>query len=165
MAAIGDIVSKSNAKKAVYLMVGATGNVAAPTGTPTRTAAASAADGIPCFPTSQIAADDGHCYSAAAAAVSTLLIKGRVTAGQTLVGTFTLWGYDEALQAWFEIPVNGGTAITPVALAETTSDQINFQQQFNNLGHYDRLALELSSIGGTGATFDAMLVTSRTVSY
>jgi len=154
--AAGTIYSKSNAKKGLCLMAAATGNVAAPT---------LATDGYPMYPTNQITADDGHCFTASAAPVSTLMIKGRCTAGQTLVGTFTLWGYDAAMDAWFEIPVNGGTAITPVALAETSSDQINFQQQFNNLGHYDRIALDLAAIGGAGATFDAMLVTSRTVAF
>jgi len=78
-----------------------------------------------------------------------------------LVGTFILWGYLAAVDAWFEIPLNGGTALTPTALAETSSDQINFQQQIMNLGHYDRVALELASIGGGGATFDAWLVTAQ----
>lgn len=153
---VGQIQSKSNAKKAVVIMAAQTGNTGAPS---------ASTDGIPAYPTNQIAADDGHCYAADAAMYSTLLIKGRCTAGQTLVGTFTLWGYDSLLDAWFEIPVNGGTAVTPVALAETSADQINFQEQFMNLGHYDRLFLELASIGGGGATFDAALVTQRSMDF
>lgn len=140
-------------------MQAATANVAAPTLTDNT-------EGVPCYATkTELArgegADKGVCFFGRDAGESTLMIKGRVTAGQVLVGTFTLWGYLTEAQAWFEIPVNGGTAVTPVALAETSSDQINFQQRFNNLGHYDRLALELSGIGGAGATFDAWIVSGR----
>jgi hypothetical protein len=138
------------------MATGTTANVAAP---------ALDTDGVPTYPVeanrSSAAAETGHCFMARDASQSTLMIKGRCTAGQTLVGTFTLWGYLEAADAWFEIPVNAGTVGTPVALAETSADQINFQQRFENLGHYDRLALELASIGGGGATFEAWLVTGR----
>ncbi len=137
-------------------MAGATANVAAPT---------AATDGYQMYPAgaSEVmsASTKGHAYAGRPPLHSTLMIKGRVTAGQVLVGTFTLWGYLAAADAWFEIPVNGGTAVTPTALAETSTDQINFQQQFTNLGHYDRVALELAGIGGTGAAFDAWLVTSQ----
>ncbi len=150
--AAGDI-SGNSAKKGICLMAGATANVAAPT---------LSTDGFPVHPTNDTYKPiaGAHGYLNKAALSSTLLIKGRCTAGQVLVGTFTLWGYLAAVDCWFEIPLAGGTAVTPVALAETSTDQINFQQIISNLGHYDRVALELASIGGTGATFDAWLVTS-----
>lgn len=150
--AAGD-VNTNNLKKAFCLMAGATGNVAAPT---------LSTDGFPNYPTrTEGPMTNGCCYPGRPAVYSTIMIKGRCTAGQVLVGTFTLWGYLAACDAWFEIPLNGGTAISPAALAETSSDQINFQQQLMNLGHYDRLAVELAAIGGAGATFDVWLVTAQ----
>lgn len=155
--ALGDVKSTDTKRSIRMLEDDTTANVAAP---------AAATDGVPCYITrAQMmngdSSDKGAFYFGRDALYSTLMIKGRVTAGQTLVGTFTLWGYLAEADAWFEIPVNGGTAILPVEIAETSSDQINFQQRFENLGHYDRLALELSGIGGTGATFNAFLVTGR----
>lgn len=149
--ALGDNTTVSNVKKATHIMA-ATANVAAPT---------LATDGVAMYPSnSQTPQVQGHSFGGRPPLYSTLCIKGRVNAGQVLTGTFTLWGYLAVANAWFEIPVNGGTVVTPVALAETSSDQINYQEQFMNLGHFDRVALELSGIGGTGATFDAWLVTA-----
>jgi hypothetical protein len=149
-------VKSTDIKRSIVLMAASTANVAAPT---------LATDGVPTQSTKNQklmeGVDVGAFYYGRDAGQSTLMIKGRVTAAQTLVGTFTLWGYLTEADAWFEIPVNGGTAVTPTAMAETTADQINFQQRFENLGHYDRIALELAAIGGTGATFSAWLVTGR----
>jgi len=155
MAAVGTVGGNAT-KRSIVMMSAATGNVAKP---------ATSTAGVACYRTPQQAMDDqtdqGFCFMGRDSGQATLMIKGRVTAGQTLVGTFTLWGYLAEADNWFEIPVNGGTAVTPVALAETDTDAINYQQRFENLGHYDRLALELAAIGGTGATFDAWLVTGR----
>ncbi len=150
--AVGANKTVSNAKKATCLMDASVANVAAPT---------LATDGVAMYagPVEGVLVE-GHAFGSRPPLHSTLCIKGRVTAGQTLVGTFTLWGYLAAADAWFEIPVNGGSVITPDDIAETSTDQINYQQQFTNLGHFDRIALELASIGGTGATFSAWLVTS-----
>jgi hypothetical protein len=148
--ALGD-VSANNSKKAVQIMAPTTANVAAPT---------LATDGIPVYPVASFnAADTGHGYQGRDARESTLLIEGTCTAGQVLVGTFTLWGYLAASGKWYELPTSTGTAITPVALAETGTDTITLVQRFQNLGHFDRLALQLASIGGGGATFNAWLVT------
>lgn len=150
--AVSDIKTVSNAKKAIQIMAAATANVAAP---------ATSTDGIAVYTSGgQEPLVNGHAFGGRPPLYSTLCIKGRVTAGQVLTGTFTLWGYLAAADAWFEIAVNGGTEVTPVAIAETSTDQINYQEQFMNLGHFDRLALELAAIGGSGATFDAWLVTS-----
>lgn len=73
-----------------------------------------------------------------------------------IVGTFTLWGYLEATNCWHAITVNGGSA-----LAENGSDTIGFTQTYTQLGCFDRLALQLASIGGTGSLFTAFLVTAR----
>ena len=154
--AVGDIKATANAKKAVCLMTAQTANNAVPS---------AATDGIPVDPTNQILADDGHCYMATPAMFSTLLISGTVTAGQTLAGTFTMWGYLAASGKWYEIPLNGGTGVTPVALAETDTDLITYRERLLDLGHFDRLYLQLTGIGGAGASFEAWLVTSRTVSY
>lgn len=154
--ALGTVVGGGNAKRAVCILFEAIANNSPP---------ASSAAGIPVYPTNKISADTGLCFTACPAQTATLMIKGRCTAAETLAGTFTLWGYLAAADAWFEIPVNGGTAVTPVALAETSADQINYQERFHDLGHYDQLYLELAGISGAGAIFDAWLVTSRTVSF
>ncbi len=253
MATLGEIQSKSNAKKAVCLQVATTGNVSAPS---------SDDAGIPVYPTNQVYADNGHCYTACPAVSSTLMVSGYLraeldmdaamttnvdtvirstvpsattvtiatvadgtgagsftrvgnaltfhyetlvttildfetaiaaledddalievkTAGTptdvftspvdtaaatalaladaVLVGTLSLWGYLEASDTWHLIKVNAGSA-----LAETASNVIGYQERYSDLGHYDRLALSVASSGGTGATFEAWLVTSRTVSY
>ncbi len=76
-----------------------------------------------------------------------------------LAATLTLWGYLAASGRWYEIPTTTGTAITPVALAETGTDIITLVQRFQNLGHFDRIGLQLASPAGTGASFEAWLVT------
>ncbi len=81
------------------------------------------------------------------------------TTATALAGTFTLWGYLAASTRWYEIPVNGGTAITPTATAETQTDIITLRERFTNLGHFDRIALSVTTITGSGASFEAWLVT------
>jgi hypothetical protein len=76
-----------------------------------------------------------------------------------LAATLTLWGYLAASRRWYEIPTSTGTAVTPAALAETGTDTITLVQRFLNLGHFDRIGLEVASIVGTGASFEAWLVT------
>jgi hypothetical protein len=76
-----------------------------------------------------------------------------------LAATLTLWGYLEASECWYEIPTSTGTPITPVALAETGTDTITLVQRFQNLGHFDRIGLQVASLVGTGASFEAWLVT------
>lgn len=76
-----------------------------------------------------------------------------------LAATLTLWGYLAASQRWYEIPTNGGTPITPVALAETGTDLITLVERFYNLGHFDRIGLQVAGVAGTGASFEAWLVT------
>lgn len=159
--AVGDIGShKGNAIRSVCLMLAQTSNTAVPTA-----AGADTSDGVPTYPTNKISADDGHCFTANPALSSTLLVKATVNAGQTLAGTLTLWGYHAPSDRWYEIPLNGGTGVTPVALAETETDLISYRERILDLGHFDRLYLQLTGIGGTGASFEAWLVTSRTVSF
>jgi hypothetical protein len=74
-----------------------------------------------------------------------------------VVATLTLWGYHPVLGAWIEIPTNAGTAVTPIALAETDTDVITFNQKFTYLGHFSRLACQLASVGGAGTVVEAWL--------
>ncbi len=73
-----------------------------------------------------------------------------------IVGTVTLWGYLVATGLWYPILVNSGSA-----LAETTADLVSYSQEYTQLGCFDRLALSLASIGGSGSLFSAMLITAR----
>ncbi len=152
---LGSISGTANCKRDICIMAPATiANVAAPS---------AATDGVPVYNTlaTNRGADNGVAFGAQPPRVCTLLIKGTATAAEVLVGTFTLWGYHRASATWYEIPVNGGTTITPVAMAETDTDKITYQAQVNNLGHFERVALQLAAIGGAGASFEAWLVTSQ----
>ena len=154
---LGQVESFGNCVRTVCIMAPTVADVAAPT---------VEADGIDVYPTragkrvAGVQVDDGLCFPSTPSMNATLMIKGTCTAGQVLVGTFTLWGYHPQL-GWLEIPVNGGTAVTPVALAETETDKITFVQQFTNLGHYKKLALQLASIGGGGASFEAWMTNAQ----
>lgn len=148
---VGDVVTKNNCKRAICLMTGQTANQAAPT---------VATDGVANYPSKRLeeASDVGAGYLGQSAESSTLCIKSTAGSG-VMVGTFTLWGLIVDLDGaahWFAVPVNGGSA-----LAEDTTDAIFHVEQFANLGHFDRLALQLTSVGGTGTTFEAFLVTHR----
>lgn len=90
----------------------------------------------------------------------TIVIEGTVNAGQTLAGTFFLWGYVNDLSKWFRFKaINGG------ALAETGTDTINYGELVTGIRHYDRVYLELVSPSGTGASFNAYLVCRQSPSY
>lgn len=149
MASAGDI-SGNNTKKSLCLLVSGT-TVNPPT---------LATDGYPVLPDDKAqAGPTGAAYMSICAKESTVHIKGTVTAGQTLAGTVTLWGYVKGPNAWFEIPVNGGTELTATALAETETDAIKHQERLANLGHYDRIAASLASVSGTGAAFEVWITT------
>jgi len=148
--ALGDVKTRSNCKKDIVLLAAATANNNAP---------ALATDGIAMYEVDKIGRSgtifkDGANFPHHPASKHRLCIKGTVTAGQTLVGTFTLWGYLESAQAWFQVKVNAGSA-----LAETGTDTIGYSEVFDQLSAFDRLYLQLASIGGTGASFEAWLVT------
>jgi len=153
--AVGTVTPAANCKRAVCLMTAQTANTSIPT---------AATDGIPNYPTRVGAeTDDGACYAVTHAEASTLLIHNSAGSG-TVAGTFTLWGYLAASGAWYEVPVNGGTAVTPVALAETDTDLVTHREVFEHLGHFDRLCLQLTGVSGTDTAFDAWLVTHKPLS-
>lgn len=110
---------------------------------------ATAAAGVPCYPTDQIySSDTGHCYTSSPARSSTLMVDIDGTSA-----TLTLWGYLAASGKWYPIKeLNGGQAITA-----------NHVERLSDLGHFDRLYLEAEAV--TDATVNAWLVTSRTVSF
>ncbi len=151
---LGSLVTKYGGKRQICIMApGTAANVAAPT---------LATDGIAVFSSPKfVPTEEALCPPGYGAGHCTLLIKGTATGG-ALAGTFTLWGYDAASTCWYELPVNGGTPITPVALAETDTDKITFTQLFsvlnNHVTHFDRLALQLAGIAGTTPAFEAWLV-------
>ncbi len=150
--AAGDVSGRSNANRSVCLLTAAVANTVIPS---------AATDGVPVYPDSAVfSADTGHCYGGKPAEKSTLLIKGTCTTGQTLVGTFTLWLYHAPSDTWYERAVNGGNTVTATAMAETDTDRITFIELISNIGHFDRVALQLTSIGGSGASFEAWLATA-----
>ena len=150
--ALKDVTGWGNCVRSICVMAaGTTANVAAPT---------LSTDGVAVLPEARLDGENALGFPNVPSQAATLAVRATVTAGQTLVGTLTLWGFHPGLNAWVEIPANGGTGVTPIALAETDTDVITFFQTFANLGHWKRVALQLSSIGGTGASFEAWLTTS-----
>lgn len=147
--ALGDIKNKNNATRAACLMVGATANVAAPT---------LVTDGIANYPTNAITIDDGACFTCQPANFSTLVIAATAGSG-SLTGVFTLYGYLAAFNGgagqWFPIKVNTGSAVTGTG-------SLAYCERFLNLGHFDRLALGLASIGGSSTpTMEAWVITGQ----
>lgn len=156
--AIGTVVS-TDQKRAICLAAAIVADQAAPTSTPAQFAASSAADGVPVHVNDRnFTADTGHSFPRQPAKESTLLVD--ITGTGTLVGTVTLWGYLAASSIWYEIPLNGGTTVTPIALAETATDKVTYTAQLANIGHYDRVALQVASLGGTNPVCSAWLVCS-----
>lgn len=151
--AVGDVKGgDTNSKRAVCLMTAQAANNSPP---------ANATDGVPNYPNRNLySADTGACFTGLSATDSTLVICSSAGSG-TMVGTFTLWGYMVGPNQWFPIAVNAAAATpnTPVAISETATDAIRYQQIFHSLGHYDRFYLELSSVGGTATAFEAWLAT------
>lgn len=147
---VGQVAGKGNAKRAVCLMAAQAANLSAPTG-------ASQAGAVPNYnPNSPYSADQGACFTGLCARESTLMIYSPASA--SLTGIFTLWGFLEAEGQWFQVKVNGGSAVA------AASGTINYAERFSNLGHFDQLYLQVASIGG-GAVFDAWLATGNEGAY
>ncbi len=150
--AVGTVNLKgnNNVKRAVCLMTAQTANTGAPTDTSAGTAST---QGVPCYPTSgYISSEDGAFFQCEYPDLATLMISSSAGSG-TMSGTFTLWGHKQATGCWYPVAV--------IILAETASDVIRYQQVFTNLGHYDRLFLQLASVDGTSTAFEAYMVTAR----
>lgn len=143
---VGDIKSQGQCKRGVCLMVGQTTVNGAPT-LPTQ--------GVPMQPSGAMKIDDGANFQNRDALVSTLVIDNTAGTG-AVVGTFVLWVYLTFSGVWYPIKVNGGTALAVYA----AGNFILYMEKFNNLGHFDRVYLELQAPGGTGTpTFEAYLLT------
>lgn len=154
--AVGDIRYIGNCTRTICLMTGQTAN----SGQPTDVAAdAGSAQGVPNYPdrTSQLILDTGACMAGLPAEQSTLAISSTAGSG-VMVGTFTLWGFLKQSGKWYPIKVNGGAALAELA---SPGDTIRYTERFLGLGHWDRLYLELSAVGGTATAFEAYLTTAK----
>lgn len=145
--AVGDVSGSDNVKRCICLLTAQTANNSPP---------AAATAGVKAYPDEGLyASDNGAFFACEYPDNATLCIRS--TAGSdVMTGTFTLWGYVTKAAAWFPVKVNGGSAI-----AETGTDAINYTEVFTNLGHFDRLYLELSAVGGTATAFQAWLLSAR----
>lgn len=147
---VGTVQSSSNAFRSICLMVGQTTNNGAPS---------LATDGVPNYPVGSIyASDSGACYAAMSARESYLSVFTTAGTGTT-TGVFTLWGYVAAANGgagvWVPlIKVNGGAAVTGTAGA-------SYAELEKAIGLFDRLYLQVATIGGTGTAFEAWLSTAR----
>lgn len=145
--AVGDVSGSDNLKRCICLMTAQATNNSPPS---------AAGDGVKAYPDEGIfVSDTGAFFAAEFPDLATLCIKSSAGSA-TMTGTFTLWGYVTKAAAWFPVKVNGGSAI-----AETSADAINYTEAFTQLGHFDRLYLELSAVGGTATAFEAWLLCAR----
>lgn len=157
--AVGDVVSYNNAIRAVCLMTGQAVANGAPSG---------ASAGVPNYPNeNKLTAPSGASYSTKAARESNIMIKG--TGSGTVAGTFRLWGYLDALAEWVPLGVGAdttkGTLNAGNAIGETATDKVLHCEPVLLAGLFTRIYLELLSPSGTTPSFEAWLVTARTVNY
>lgn len=146
---VGLVVGAANCKRSICLMTAQVANNTAPT---------LATDGVPAYPVNTVyGTTTGAFYSVEFPDVNTLTIAGT---GTTPSGVFTLWGYLTAQATWFPIQVNAGAAVTGAAVTYTQTFGPGATTQVA-LGHFDRIALQIASISGAGATFEAFLTTAR----
>jgi len=144
--AVGSVTFGGNISRTICLMTGQTSNNGAPSG---------ASAGVPTRNDENTpSAIEGAFYTVDTPETSTLAIDTTAGTG-TMVGTFTLWGYLAASATWYPILINGG-----VALAETSADHIAYTEEVS-VGRFNRLYLQLASVGGTATAFEAFLTTAR----
>lgn len=76
------------------------------------------------------------------------------TAGSgTMTATVAIWGYQADLQRWWRFKaLNAGAAI-----AETSSDKIDYAELIEGLRHFDRVYGELVAVGGTTPSYEIHL--------
>lgn len=72
------------------------------------------------------------------------IVLVRSTAGSgTMTATVTIWGLHAELGVWFKVKaLNGGSAI-----AETSSDAINYAETVSGLRRFSRLYAEITTAG------------------
>ncbi len=150
--AIGDVKFYANSKRSVC-MVTAAAAIAVP---------ALATDGVPNYPdpvrSVYGASDSGACYGAFSAKQSTVNVHS--VGGATPTAKMNLWGYQTCSGIWYLIKnLNNGAAI-----AASSTGQIQYAEQIQNLGHYDRLALEINTASGLGTGLECWITTDRGVS-
>lgn len=93
---------------------------------------------------------------------ATIVVQSTAGSGSMTV-TLKLWGYDTDSAKWSPVGtnataankglLNGGAAIPEGPVADT----INHRELFFYLGHFDRLFLEVTAIGGTATAVSAWI--------
>ncbi len=142
--AAGDITYQQNLYAALSLLV-ATGTNAKPAGTEDGTGGYDIT-GNNCFMLKSRPVNEAR-----------LIVKGVVTAGQTLAGTYRLWGYNPEIAEW--VPLHAA-----VTIAETDSDKYGDTQVFTDLIGFTRFHVEAAATG-TGAALTAYLLIPRKDRY
>lgn len=140
--ALGDITDNGISKE-IELLASATGTNSPPSG---------AAAGI--------AINDARLYGKNPDRARLIIYS---TAGSgTMTATFRLWGYSAAGSVW--VPVGTGTGAAKgtvnagAAIDETGTDAIRHSELVELWGHFDRLYLEITAIGGTATAVTAQLL-------
>lgn len=156
MTASGDVKTTNNVLRNVCLFTGLTSANGQP---------ALATDGVPCYPDlNNLANDTGACFVNYGARDSSIVIKGSA-AGGPIAFTGRMWGYNAQLAEWVPMGtgtdaakglINAGAAIGPVKTLKVLHGET-----LKYAGHYDRLYLEATVVGGTTPTFEAWVVTLR----
>ena len=98
--------------------------------------------------------------------VCTLLLYSTAGSG-TMTVTCRLWGYSEAGTVWtpmgFGADSTKGVINAVSAIGETVTDGIRHSETVSLPGHFSRLYLEITAIGGTATAVTAQLVARRGV--
>lgn len=130
----GDVYSGGNSKKSICILEGEASQNGAPT---------LATDGVPVYPESVYGSSTGLCFTNTAAKTATITLT--TTNASTPNLTICLWGYLEASARWHAHYFEANIAAAP------HTSQVAQSVELNNLGHFDRLYLELYSNTGVGS--------------
>lgn len=90
------------------------------------------------------------------------VVAVKSTAGSdVMTATVAVWGYHADIGIWFRLKVlNAGSAI-----AETSSDAIQYAEVVDGLRHFDRVYVELTAIAGTATAVQFYLINRATRRY
>lgn len=164
--AVGQVKISSNAIRWTKLIENVSANMAAPS---------LATDGVPGY-TSNLSgsgtptADAGVNYVGRPSREATIAIKG-TAAGGTIAATFRLWGYVANLGGGTWVPLGTGSDSTKgtlnngASMGATAANTVLHAEPVYLAGHFDRLYLQLTGIGGTTPSFDAWIGVPRTVQF
>ncbi len=93
---------------------------------------------------------------------SALLVLKSTAGSDTMTITTRLWGYSSVAAAWFPLGVGAdgtkGTLNAGSATGETGANEIRHSERVVGIAGFERLALQVTAIGGTNTAVSAWAV-------